>query len=920
MTCGLVGREAELGGIVEVFDDPTSLPRAVLVSGEPGIGKTALWLAGGASARACGFRVLSTRPSEAETGYSYAGLTDLLDGAVDDVLPELPPIQRRALEAALLLGDSDHAVDERSVASAFLGALRILANGGPVLVAVDDAQWLDPASLAALRFALPRLESEPVASLVAARGEPPEWLRRGIPATRLLVVELAGLSLGALHELLRERIDLRLPRPAVIRIHETSVGNPFYALELARALGRRGGSVDPTVELPLSQTLSELVAGRLRGLSPAARRVAGVASTAADPTVALVEEIVGSGADDALDACVTAGVLELDGPRVRLVHPLLGSAIRSDATATELRALHARLAELAATAEERARHLALSTSGPDETVATVLDRESASASTRGATATAAELAELALRLTPPDREAAVLSRALVVADRLHDAGDDARATALLERTLRGAGGGVDRSRVLMRLAAVRWLTAGQHEAEALYREALAEADGDAGLETEILLRLAELARFTSTRDAGLELARRAVETSTEIEDRRTRCRALGSYGLLHFSVGLGAPGAEMREALELERSLGIESLGDVAPTDVLIHQLFWSGDVDEARRLLVPRLETALAGAELEAATHLWLLALVEWRAGNWPLAARHADEVTALHRQVGRDGVWPIYEWPAAVVAAHRGMVDDARTRSRRALAATEETRQAMAEAAHHFVLGFLELSLGRPEEAVAHLLVMTRWADDGGLREPGHRVELGDLLEALVATGEHDEADELLLTWEERSRSLDRAWALSVLARCRGLLSAARGDDEGAFASFEHALSEHSRSRDPFQRARTLLALGRTQRRAKRRGAARATLEQALSAFELLGAPLWAEMAPAELARLGRRAAAGAELTEAEQRIAGLVAQGKTNREVADRLFLTVHSVETALTRIYRKLGIRSRTELASRYAAKT
>jgi DNA-binding CsgD family transcriptional regulator len=920
MTHHLVGREGELGAIVELFDDPASLPRAVVLCGEAGIGKTALWLRGLGEAGERGIRVLRTRPSEAETGYSYAGLTDLLVDVAGDVLPGLPPVQRRALETALLLGDAETAVDERAVASAFLGVLRAIAGDGPLLVAVDDVQWLDPASLAALRFALPRLETEPVASLLAVRGKTPDWLRRGIPEPRLVVVELEGLSLGALHELLRERIDLRLPRPVVVRIHETSAGNPFYALELAGALERRGGRLDPAGELPLSQTLAELVARRLRALPPVARCVAGVAATAADPTVALVEKVVGAAADDGLDACLTAGVLELDGSRVRLVHPLLGSAIRSNATATELRDLHARLAELAATAEQRARHLALSAGKPDEAVAAVLDRESTSALTRGAAATAAELAELALRLTPPDHEVEARRRALVVADRLHDAGDDARAIALLEGTLRDAPSGVDRSRVLMRLAAVRWLTTGQHEAEALYGQALAEAGGDPALETEILLRMAELARFTSTRDAGLEHARAAVRTSAEIDDRRSRCRALANYGLLHFSVGLGAPEAEMKEALALERSLGIESLGDAAPTDVLIHQLFWSGDVERARRLLEPRLETALARAELEAATHFWLLALVEWRAGNWSLAARHAEEVTALQQQVGRDGVWPIYEWPAAVVAAHRGMVDDARARSRRALAASEETRQAMAEAAHHFVLGFLELSLGRAEEAVSHLRVMRRWADEGGLREPGHRVEIGDLLEALVATGGHDEAEEVLLTWEERSRRLDRAWSLAVLARCRGLLMAARGDLGGALASFEQALAEHARSADPFQHARTLLALGRTQRRAKQRAAARTTLTDALERFESLGAPLWAEQTRAELARIGGRAPSRGELTEAEQRIAELVAQGKSNREVAAALFLTVHSVETALTRIYRKLGVRSRTELARRYSSKT
>ncbi len=197
---------------------------------------------------------------------------------------------------------------------------------------------------------------------------------------------------------------------------------------------------------------------------------------------------------------------------------------------------------------------------------------------------------------------------------------------------------------------------------------------------------------------------------------------------------------------------------------------------------------------------------------------------------------------------------------------------------------------------------------------------MELADTLEALIAVGRLDEAEGKLIPWEERSQALDRPWALAILARYRALLLAARGDFEGAFASFERALSEHARSTDPFQHARTLLALGRTQRRAKKRGAARTTLEDALERFECVGAPLWAEQARSELARIGGRTPSGDELTEAERRIALLVAQGSTNREVAAALFLTVHSVETALTRIYRKLGIHSRSELAHLLAVKT
>jgi DNA-binding CsgD family transcriptional regulator len=200
----------------------------------------------------------------------------------------------------------------------------------------------------------------------------------------------------------------------------------------------------------------------------------------------------------------------------------------------------------------------------------------------------------------------------------------------------------------------------------------------------------------------------------------------------------------------------------------------------------------------------------------------------------------------------------------------------------------------------------------------EPGQRLELGDFLEALIGVGELEEADRVIAIWQGRADRLDRAWASAILARSRGLLLAARGDLAGAFASFERALVEHAKTEEPFQHARTLLALGATQRRAKQRAVARATLEQALAAFERLGAPLWAAKARADLARIGGRAPSRGELTESERRIAALVAEGHTNREVAATLFVTEHTVEGALTRVYRKLGIRSRGELAARLDA--
>ncbi len=273
----------------------------------------------------------------------------------------------------MLLGESEFHADDRAVAAAFLEALRLLARDSPLCLAVDDVQWLDAASLAALRYALARLQDEPVVALLAVRGEVPEWLRRAFPEERLQRVEVAGLSLGATHELLRARLDANFPRPTLIRLWETSRGNPFFALELASALERRGGTLAPGEELPIPTDLDELLRVRIDGLGPAALEVAHTVAAFADPTVALVERALGARCDDGLAGALDARILELDGEQLRFTHPLLGSAVAARQTPARRRSRHARLVEVAPSAEERARHLALATVGPDGDAAATLE-------------------------------------------------------------------------------------------------------------------------------------------------------------------------------------------------------------------------------------------------------------------------------------------------------------------------------------------------------------------------------------------------------------------------------------------------------------------------------------------------------------------------------------------------------------------
>jgi DNA-binding CsgD family transcriptional regulator len=933
----LYGRDEQLASLVALLDAPDRLPAAAVIFGEAGIGKTAVWMAAVEEARARRFGVLSCRPSEAEARFSFAGLADLLGGIPDEVLRELPVRQRRALDTAFALADAEEVVEQGVLAFAFMRVLRCLAEEAAVLLAVDDVQWLDAPSLALLRYALRRLESEPVAVLVTARGEGPAWLRGDLPAERVLEVELGPLSVGALHRLLQDRLGMRFPRPVLLRLWETSSGNPFFALELARALQRRGGRVEPGTQLPLPPALEALVQEHIDGLGSEARAVALVVAAVAEPSVAVVEAAAGHRGATGVTEALEAGVLELEGERLRFTHPLLASAVLAKTSPAERRTLHARLAEVVPGAEARARHLALAVVRTDPVAADELETAARHARARGAPAGAAELAEQALRLTPPDDEPAVRRRSVDAADHLFAAGDTERAITLLEHARALAAPGPERASILHRLGSVLTHARGPRDGIARLEEALGHTEGDHALEAAIELELADTLRYATGPRSAEPHAVAAVRAAERAEDDGLLCAALAVFGLIDFRLGRGIDREAMARALALEESLALPP-AMWSPRLLLCDQLFWSHDLIGAQRL-AEELRDAARGADgrdegdqtglapvgavgssfvseaLAEPEPVFYLALIEWRAGNWRRAAELAEEARAPDEQSGRDGLAAVVEWPRTLIAAHRGLVDEARERARKALAQAESAGIEAAVAGHRWVLGFLELSEGDPAAALAHLRAARRVREMGGHDEPGQMWELPDLLEALVAVGELDEAEAIAAAAEERARSLDRAWTLALSARTRAVVATARGDLDGAFAAFEEALAEHARTRDPFQHARTLLALGTAQRRAKRRGAARTTLEQALAAFEQLGAPLWADKTRAELARIGGRAPARGALTESERRIAALVAQGRTNREVATALFVTEHTVATALTRIYAKLGVRSRTELASR-----
>ena len=371
----VVGRDEELGALVSFLETPETLPGAILLEGDAGIGKTTLWRRSVELASARSYRVLSCRPSQSEAQLSFTALGDLLEDTLEEVLPRLPGPQARALAVALLLEeDEGPPPDQRAIALAFLGAVRALAETGPVAVAVDDIQWLDRPSAFVLEFALRRLHEEPVAFLFALRAgqeQSPLGLDRALPKERLRRLEIGPLSLGALHRLLNDRLGLVLSRPKLRRLHELSGGNPFFALELARAF--EGGSIQLEPGEPLPGTLAALVHDRLVALPAGSRPALLAASALSQPTIDLVARAAGGDLERRLAPALEAHVIELEEDRIRFSHPLFASGVYAAVGLAERRVLHRRLAELVPDPEERARHLALGAEGPDPEVATALE-------------------------------------------------------------------------------------------------------------------------------------------------------------------------------------------------------------------------------------------------------------------------------------------------------------------------------------------------------------------------------------------------------------------------------------------------------------------------------------------------------------------------------------------------------------------
>jgi hypothetical protein len=643
-------------------------------------------------------------------------------------------------EAALLLADAEGAPgDARAVSVAFLSVVRLLAREQPLVVAVDDLQWLDAPTAATLAFVLRRVELERVGLLATVRGSPsaplPLELDRVVAADRLRRIPLPPLSHGALHQLLRSRLGLNLPRRTLLRLAETSRGNPFFALEIGRELQRRSVWPAASAPLPIPDNLSDLVRKRIGRLPARTRRLVVAAAALSRPTVSVLEAVsLDAAAVEAdLDRAVRAGVLGLEADRIRFTHPLLAAVAYSEAAPGLRKQVHEGLARVVADDEERARHLALAGIGANEEIAAALEEAARQARQRGAPDSAAELAEQAVALTPPGRDRDRERRTLAAAEHRFVAGDTGGARRLIQDAVPSLPSGSPKARALLLLAKIEH-EAGRAEPVEVCERALREPIDDPALEAAVHVSVASFAYSDNPRRAVH--ARRAMELLAEIDDPDPALlsSALVAHALAEYYVGSGLRRDELERAVALEPAS--ERPRAAWTADAVFAQLLkYTDDYEAARAKLEATYRRALEEGDEsslpDVAAHLSDLEL--WT-GDWPAAGRYARESFDAADRSGHELWRAVGFYIRSLVDAHLGRVDSARALAGEGLALGRVWRNLWVEGICLWVLGFLDLSLGDADAVERHLSRADEIAETIGLVEPGQWRFHSDRIEARI------------------------------------------------------------------------------------------------------------------------------------------------------------------------------------------
>jgi DNA-binding CsgD family transcriptional regulator len=899
MLVGRDGERARLDGLIA--EAAAGRGGAIAFVGEPGIGKTALLEYARAAARAG--TVVATTGVESEFELPFAGLVDVIRPLLGH-LPEIPGPQADLLRTALAFGPP-RPVDRLAAGASVLSLLAAAAGDGMLLALVDDAHWLDVASRDALLFAARRLGRDPIAVIFAAReGEPSPFEAFGIETVRL-----SGLGRDEAARVLGDSI----PPAAVDTLFELTRGNPLALLELPGTLGDEQllGRAPPEQPVRVSAGIERAFAHRAVVLGEAVGRALLVA--AADDTrnlevvTAAVAALGGSG--DELVVAEDAGLLRIDGPRIEFRHPLVRAAVYQRAAPSERRDAHRTLAASldGRDAFRHAWHSGAAATGYDAEAAQALASAATASRARGGYSAAAAAFEVAARLTPePGRRPALLASA---ADAAWLAGRDVRAGALIEEGLASDPSPAARAELLALRGRIGLYADDQETAyDTLLEAARLIEDVDPTRAGEFLVEAI---------GAGLQLGgAAATRAAARLEPTGGGGGPLGelltAQALLSAASILGDPSG--RERLD-QALVAIEADGAL---DGSALRLFWAGrgrfmlgQNDQAAALARRALDRAREDAALVVVPQaLRLVAAADFERGRWRTAYAAAGEAVEVGRELGQSSTVCACFALLAEIDSAGGNEEACRAHASAAIEIAGEKGFGFYREWAERALGRLELVHGRTRAAIDQLVRV-----QGRLERAGNWEQNGtpawDLVEAYARLGATREARDILARAEVATPPASPAEE-AVIERCRGIVA----DDESHEAAFERALVLHDAELIPFERARSEFVYGERLRRCGQRRRARERLHSALNAFSELGATGWERRAWSELIATGERLRSTTDaresLTVRETQVALAVAEGASNREVAAALFLTPKTVEYHLTRVYRKLGLRSRADL--------
>ena len=874
-----------------------SRPAALVLEGEAGIGKTTIVRAALERVQPSGLRVLAIRLSAGEAELPFAALADLIEAAEGEGLAALAPPQREAMEVAL--GRAGGTLNEHVLARGLLDLLRGWSAAGPLLLAIDDVQWLDRPTASALAFALRRVGPVGLRVLVAVRsanGAPMPELPLGLAAWEdVRQVAVGPLSVTVLGGLLRDVLGLPLPRPRVELVHATSGGNPFFALELAR---QGGGDREERA------TLVGVLAQRLRALESGVQATVFAAAAALRPTPDL---LLAAGANRAeVRAAIESGVLEVAGERLAFTHPLLGSVAYELLLPDERRQVHGRLAAVSEDPVERGHHVSRATVGPDARAAGIVGAAAAEAARRADHAGAAGLYRRAAELAPEDDRADEWE--LRASSELGIAGDIQTATSLARGLVARLPAGVPRAHA-RHLLVMTGSGMSYEEGMAELEAALDDAQGDEAVQAKLHIEMSGVACGMCRLEEAVSHARTAAGLADNANEPSAAVAALSILGFAESMLGNGVPEEAQSAFARWDGTIGAGNSPRMELGCCCMHATRFEEAAELFEQELAAARELGVEPVEVVARGHL---SEVQLRAGRWADALANARLALEHAKQATDPQVVAAASCIRAMAEAVLGHHAEARSLAASGLSAAEELTDFWWTIGGRAVLGLVALTDDEPEAAVEALepawkLMTERRLGDLSIFPVGH--VLG---EALLAVGRVDEAVAIAETLRACPVG-DKPWCRAMASRIMALAAAERSDYVEARREIELAFQAHADLPEPFEHARTAQLAGRVERTARSWGAARAAFADALERFDQLGAARWAERASADLARLPGRRPANAELTAREREIGQLVAAGLTNKEVAARLFVSVRTVEATLSRLYAKVGVRSRTELA-------